>query len=75
MDKKAGNCFHTVYFQLPTAMVKVCSLPLPCTEIFSSTHAENIEDKEGIKFTTGEGIAKLSQMAKLSAENIPLNMQ
>ena len=34
--------------------------------------AENIEDKEGID-TTGEGIAKLSKMAKLSAENIPLN--
>ena len=75
MDKKAGNFVsHTIYSALPTAMGKgVLITPTVHGNLLAGPTAENIEDKEGID-TTGEGIAKLSKMAKLSAENIPLNM-
>ena len=74
MDKKAGNFVSHTIFQLPTAMGKgVLITPTVHGNLLAGPTAENIEDKEGID-TTGEGIAKLSQMAKLSAENIPLNM-
>ena len=74
MDKKAGNFVCHTVFQLPTAMGKgVLITPTVHGNLLAGPTAENTEDKEGIN-TTGEGIAKLSQMAKLSAENIPLNM-
>lgn len=74
MDKKAGNFVSHTIFQLPTAMGKgVLITPTVHGNLLAGPTAENIEDKEGID-TTGEGIAKLSKMAKLSAENIPLNM-
>ena len=74
MDKKAGSFVSHTVFQLPTAMGKgVLITPTVHGNLLAGPTAENIEDKEGIN-TTGEGIAKLSQMAKLSAENIPLNM-
>lgn len=74
MDKKIGNFVSHTVFQLPTAMGKgVLITPTVHGNLLAGPTAENIEDKEGIN-TTGEGIAKLSQMAKLSAENIPLNM-
>ena len=74
MDKKAGSFVSHTIFQLPTAMGKgVLITPTVHGNLLAGPTAENIEDKEGIN-TTGEGIAKLSQMAKLSAENIPLNM-
>lgn len=74
MDKKAGSFVSHTIFQLPTAMGKgVLITPTVHGNLLAGPTAENIEDKEGIN-TTGEGIAKLSQMARLSAENIPLNM-
>ena len=74
MDKKAGNFVSHTIFQLPTAMGKgVLITPTVHGNLLAGPTAENIEDKEGID-TTGEGIAKLSKMAKLSAENISLNM-
>ena len=74
MDKKAGNFVSHTIFQLPTEMGKgVLITPTVHGNLLAGPTAEDIEDREGIN-TTGEGIAKLSKMAKLSAENIPLNM-
>lgn len=74
MDKKAGNFVSHTIFQLPTTMGKgVLITPTVHGNLLAGPTAENIEDKEGIN-TTGEGIAKMSKMAKLSAEEIPLNM-
>lgn len=74
MDKKAGNFVSHTIFQLPTAMGKgVLITPTVHGNLLAGPTAENIEDKEGVN-TTGEGIAKMSKMAKLSAEELPLNM-
>lgn len=74
MDKKAGNFVSHTIFQLPTAMGKgVLITPTVHGNLLAGPTAENIEDKEGVN-TTGEGIAKMSKMAKLSAEELPFNM-
>lgn len=74
MDRKAGSFVSHTIFQLPTAMGKgVLITPTVHGNLLAGPTACDVEDREGIN-TTSEGIAKLSKMAKLSAENIPLNM-
>ena len=74
MDKKAGTFVSHTVFQLPTAMGKgVLITPTVHGNLLAGPTAEDIEDREGVQ-TTASGIAKLSQQAKKSAENVPLSM-
>ena len=74
MDKKAGTFVSHTVFQLPTAMGKgVLITPTVHGNLLAGPTAEDMEDREGVQ-TTASGIAKLSQQAKKSAENVPLSM-
>lgn len=74
MDKKAGKFVSHTIFQLPTAMGKgVLITPTVHGNLLAGPTAEDIHEKDGVQ-TTAFGIGKLTRMAKISAEQVPLHM-
>lgn len=74
MDKKAGKFVSHTIFQLPTAMGKgVLITPTVHGNLLAGPTAEDIQEKDGVQ-TTAFGIGKLTRMAKISAEQVPLHM-
>lgn len=74
MDKKAGKFVSHTIFQLPTAMGKgVLITPTVHGNLLAGPTAEDIHEKDGVQ-TTAFGIGKLTRLAKVSVEQVPLHM-
>ncbi|HJC25344.1 MAG TPA: NAD(P)/FAD-dependent oxidoreductase [Candidatus Eisenbergiella merdavium] len=74
MDKKAGSFVSHTIFQQPTRLGKgILITPTVHGNLLAGPTAEDISDKEATD-TTAEGLAQVTEKARLSAPQIPLNM-
>ncbi len=74
MDKKAGDFVSHTIFQQPTKLGKgILITPTVHGNLLAGPTAEDIEDKEGVN-TTSQGLAQVTEKARLSAGNVPLHM-